>query len=120
MAYLSGNHKLEKEICDALGLKNVRKLDIHFGVNGAATVEAEMYLEEDGVRKLPAILKKFTLVPECAKTTVIGDEVKSFVPSEGEVIIQPLTFHIDAINTASLTRILRSNKFRKDMKDLLR
>ena len=55
--------KLAIEICDALGLKHVKRLDIHIAKNEIFTVVAEIYPEIDGVKQLPAILKKFELVP---------------------------------------------------------
>lgn len=72
--------KIAREICDALGLKNVRDLKIHFPLRGCFTVEAEFYPEIDGVRQFPAILRKFDLVPriETEETTVMGDTVASF------------------------------------------
>jgi hypothetical protein len=63
MAVIVGRHELEKEICDALGLKHCRKLDIHFAVDEIATVTAEFFPEVDGVKQFPAILKKFRLEP---------------------------------------------------------
>lgn len=68
--------KLEKEICDALGLKHVQKLDLHFEVGHVATVEARFYPEVDGVKQFPAILRKFELVPkpDMEDTTEFGDD----------------------------------------------
>ncbi len=62
MALMTGQDDLAKKICDALGLKHVRKLDIHFEKNKITTVEAVFAPEIDGVRQFPAILKKFELV----------------------------------------------------------
>lgn len=53
---------IEKEICDALGLRNVSKLDIHFEVGKIATCEAVFMPEIDGVKQLVPILKKFELI----------------------------------------------------------
>ena len=64
MGLMSGNHRLAKEICDALGLKHVRKLDIHLACDEIMTATAEFYPEVDGVKQFPAILKKFELVPK--------------------------------------------------------
>ena len=60
-ALVGGNHKLTFEICEALGLKHVRKLDIHFAFDEMATVTAEFYPEIDGVKQMAPILKKFRL-----------------------------------------------------------
>ncbi len=62
MTLMSGQDYLAKKICDALGLKHVRKLDIHFEKNKIATVEAVFALEIDGVMQFPAILKRFNLI----------------------------------------------------------
>ena len=60
--YNSGQ-KIAKEICDVLGLKHVIILDIHLAVNEMMAVTATFYPEIDGIIQLPAILKKFELVP---------------------------------------------------------
>ena len=59
---VSGRHPVCKEICDALGLKNVVSLHLHFAVDRFTTVTAKYFPEEDGVKKFPAILKRFELV----------------------------------------------------------
>ena len=59
---VSLSEKICKEICDVLGLKHVRKLDIHMEVDKTITAEVECYLDIDGVRQFPTILKKFELV----------------------------------------------------------
>jgi len=45
------------------GLKHVTELKIHLVANGIFTLEAKMAMEIDGAVQLPAILKKFKLVP---------------------------------------------------------
>lgn len=57
-----GQNKLAGEIAEALGIKNCRHLEIHFHVNEFATVRAEFFPEEDGVKKFPAIFKEYILV----------------------------------------------------------
>lgn len=64
MAFVTGKDNVCKEISDVLGLKHVRKLIIHMEVGKIVTVEAEFYPEVDGIRQLPAILKRFNLVEE--------------------------------------------------------
>ena len=54
--------KIAKEICDALGLKHVKTLDIHLAHNECFTVTAEFYPEIDGIKQISAILKKYNLV----------------------------------------------------------
>lgn len=54
--------KIGKEIADGLGLKHVRRLDIHIACHEVVTVTAEFYLEIDGVKQLVPILKRYELV----------------------------------------------------------
>jgi len=78
---MSGNNMIAKEICDALGLKHATRLDFHMAVDDIATVTAVFYPEVDGVKQLPAIMKKFKLVPiddEAIETTEIGDQTKTY------------------------------------------
>lgn len=50
-----------KEICDALGLKHVRKMDIHFECHKTVIVDVEYFPEIDGVKQIAAIFRKFEL-----------------------------------------------------------
>ena len=59
---ITGRDLLAKEICDVLGLKHVRKLDIHMAYDEIITVTAEFFPEVDGVKQFIPILKKFELV----------------------------------------------------------
>lgn len=61
MSAINGNHPACKAICDALGLKNVRFLQITMAVGVPVIVTAEMYAQEDGMIELPAIVKNFEL-----------------------------------------------------------
>lgn len=83
-----GKDKLAKDICEALGLKHVKRLDISLGIDRVTTVTAEYYPEKKGMMQFPAILKEFKLVDKDAvileDKTVIGDEWKSFKPFERE------------------------------------
>ena len=86
---VGGTNSVCKEICDALGLKHVLKLDFHMEVNSIVTVEAKVYPEVDGVRQLIPILKKCKLVTlseeeipisqkdDLVNTTELGDEFES-------------------------------------------
>ncbi len=50
------------DACEALGLKNVRKLTLRFEVDQPAIVEAEMFLfDDESAEKLITIVKRFTL-----------------------------------------------------------
>ena len=72
MSTIAGSHKVCKEISDALGLKNVRKLDLHMACGEVVTITAEFFPEVDGVKQLPAILKTYELhevVQEEAEST---------------------------------------------------
>jgi hypothetical protein len=64
MSVLFGSSVLAKEICDALGLKNVKKLDLHFSVDAVATAEVEFYPDSDDLKKLPAIAKRYVLTEQ--------------------------------------------------------
>jgi len=59
---IGGKSPVCKEICDALGLKHVRKLDIHMAYDKVVTIEAELFPEENGMRQLVSILKKYHLL----------------------------------------------------------
>ena len=52
---------LEKEIIDALGLKNVVKLDLHFEVGHWVTMDVLAYPDEYKLRLLAPILKKYKI-----------------------------------------------------------
>jgi hypothetical protein len=62
MNLVNGHNKLCKEICDALGLRHVKQLDLHMSTNEIMTITVEMYPEVNGVMQLPSIFKKFNLV----------------------------------------------------------
>jgi hypothetical protein len=62
MAALAPGNKVGSEICDALGLKHCKVLDIHIAYNEIVTVTAKFYPEIDGVKQFPAIFKKYELV----------------------------------------------------------
>ena len=83
MALVTGKDAICKEICDSLGLKHVRRLDLHMAFDEIVTVTVEYYPEIYGIKQLPAILKRFELVeipdPEKIKeTTTIGDEIRTY------------------------------------------
>jgi len=54
---------IEKEICDVLGLKYVRTLNIHFSAKNIPIVTAEMFIGTEQVKNLTTVLRKFKLVP---------------------------------------------------------
>ena len=62
MALVTGNMKLAKEICDALGIKNCKRLDLHMAYDEIFTATVEFYPEIDGIEQMVPILKKFKLV----------------------------------------------------------
>lgn len=75
------NDKLVKEILDALGLKNVVSLDLHFAVNEVVTAGVKYFPERGNLKTLPLLLKKFELIEKKEippETTVIGDKIKTF------------------------------------------
>lgn len=53
--------ELEKELCDALGLKGVQKLDLHFEVGSFATAEVKMFLDDDQLKRIVSVVKKYNL-----------------------------------------------------------
>ena len=52
---------LEQEIIDVLGLKNVVKLDLHFEFNRPITMKVLAYPDEDKLKLLAPILKKYKI-----------------------------------------------------------
>jgi len=70
----SSDDLIGKKICDALGLKHVKRLDIHMGVNEITTVKVEMSADIEGLKQFPAILKKFQLVPVPEGTTILSQK----------------------------------------------
>lgn len=84
---VAGCNKIGGEIVDALGLKHVRCLDIHLPAGGMITVTAEIYPEMGGVKRFPAILKKYKLTETdsqelpgetSGETSCLGDEYDSY------------------------------------------
>jgi hypothetical protein len=53
--------KVVKEICDALGLKNVRSLDLHFRVDEIATAEVTFYPDADDLDRATPLFKRYEL-----------------------------------------------------------
>jgi len=76
---ITDKDKVCKEIAEALGIKHCKKLHLKMEVNSIVTVDAEFYPEIDGVMQLPAILKKYKLVPisETEETTGLGYQIKT-------------------------------------------
>jgi len=54
--------ELKKEICEALGLTEVKRLTLTLEVEKIVTVEAEMYMLDEAGKKLVTILKRYELV----------------------------------------------------------
>lgn len=57
------SYQLEKEICEALGLKNVRRLNLSMCIGEATIATVEYYPEVDGIQATIPILKKYMLTP---------------------------------------------------------
>ena len=55
---------VSRRMCEALGLKNVVRLDLHLSVWGAPILEAEFYPEADGIHALETIVQAYKLVPK--------------------------------------------------------
>lgn len=62
MEVLTGKSEAAKELCDALGLKHVRRLNLHIAVGEVAVITAEFFPEINNIKQVPAILKKYKLV----------------------------------------------------------
>ena len=84
MNLVSGHSKLCKDVCDALGLKHVKSLTLNMDCKSIVTATAEFYVEEDGIKKLPAILQEYYLIErekidslEEIDTSCIGEDWKS-------------------------------------------
>jgi len=88
---ISSSDKLCKEVCDALGLKHVRELDLHMKGGRIVTCEAVFYPEKDGIKQIIPIFRKFELVPigspveetnneydGAVDITCLGDESQQF------------------------------------------
>lgn len=63
MAYMAGHHKIAKEICDSLGIKNATELTIRIAANEIVTVTVKFLPEDTNMEKIPELLKRFALVP---------------------------------------------------------
>lgn len=62
MASIGTFHPVCKEITDALGLKKVVSLDLHMAVGENITITARYYPEDDEMKMLPEILKKYEVI----------------------------------------------------------
>lgn len=58
----TGNSKLCAEIASAFGLKNCRRCTVYMEVNKAVTIEAEVYPDEQELRDVVLILKKYQII----------------------------------------------------------
>ncbi len=58
---LCSSDKYGKEICDIFGIKNGISIDIYFETKTIPFVTVEFYPEEDQIRQLIPILKKYRL-----------------------------------------------------------
>jgi hypothetical protein len=59
--FLSGHHPAAKEICDAMGLANVRWFRLEIDSRLLATVSVEQYVTVSDVRRIQTILRRFNL-----------------------------------------------------------
>jgi len=64
---VSGDNEMCIEICDVLGLKHVKKLDLHMEAGKPVTITAEFYPDADGLMQFPSILKKYELIEAKSK-----------------------------------------------------
>ncbi len=61
MATQLGTESVVKDICDALGLKNVRRLDLHFALDELVTATVEFLPEADAVDQVRPLIKHYVL-----------------------------------------------------------
>ena len=87
MALVTGKHPLCLELCTALGLKEVKSLDLHMAVGDIVTAKAEFYVIDKQLEKIVHILKDYYLCEKRTKVadnesiekTIIGDGIRTFV-----------------------------------------
>ncbi len=96
--------ELEKELCDALGLKKVQKLDLHFSVDSFATAEVKMHLDDEQLKKIVSVVKKYNLKvgEETSQESVseqpieFGTEMKCKILVDGREVSQISNWYIKA------------------------
>ncbi len=96
--------ELEKELCDALGLKKVQKLDLHFSVGSFATAEVKMHLDDEQLKKIVSVVKKYNLKvgEETSQESVseqpieFGTEMKCKILVDGREVSQISNWYIKA------------------------
>jgi hypothetical protein len=62
MPTFASEGKVAEELCNALGLKHVRSLDIRLAVGEIGMAVVRYYLTEDDVTAMIPIMKKYELV----------------------------------------------------------
>ena len=68
MAIVGPHHPVLKEICEALGLRQVKSLKLIMEACSSVRVETEFYPEDENLEKLVPILKRYNLVEEESTT----------------------------------------------------
>ncbi len=63
-------------ICDALGLKNVRRLSLSIEVGEAVSVTVEKFVTTDELDRLRLVIEKYDLIA-ATDTSTIGDQCSS-------------------------------------------
>jgi hypothetical protein len=80
----TGQSKICSDICDALGLKRCRRLELVMAVNNVVTVKAEFFVETDAMEKIAVALKEYHLVEnEPPPAPATGE--RDAPPEEGEL-----------------------------------
>jgi hypothetical protein len=77
------SESIGKEICDALGLKEVIDIDISLHLNNAATITVKSYLNKYDAEKIKTVLIKYRLFPieesGVKDVTTMGDEYRNYI-----------------------------------------
>ena len=58
----TGQSKICSDICDALGLKRCRRLELVMATDSVVTVKAEFFVEVDSMERIAVALKEYHLV----------------------------------------------------------
>ena len=70
METIKPNNPFFLEFFGAFGLKHVKKFALHLDINSLPRVEVEFYPEIDELRRLPSIIKKYSMVVDETSTGV--------------------------------------------------
>jgi hypothetical protein len=78
----TGQSKICSDICEALGLKRCRRLELVMAVDNVVTVKAEFYVETEAMERIAVALKEYHLVENDPPVIPVERDV---APEEGEL-----------------------------------